>query len=72
MAALLSLTAFRLTPPGCRTRRPGAAFAVFWANGVTDQGLGEATNEVRNEAGNPVLAEVPFTTPPPTIPYHDH
>ena len=55
MAALLSLIAFQLTSPGCRTRSTGRTFAQ--ANGMTGQGLGEVTSEARNEAGNPVLAD---------------
>ena len=61
MAALLSLTAFRIT---FRVAEP-AAWARHLrlcssANAVTGQGLGEVS--AANEAGNPVLGEGAFFT----------
>jgi hypothetical protein len=57
MAAILSLTVFRLTfrvaePEGLARRLPPLA------NGVTDQGLGGVS--AANEAGNAVLGDVGF------------
>ena len=66
---LFAFEPLRLTSPGCRTRRAGAAFAPL-ANAVTDQGLGEVSKA--NGAGNPVLYAVPMLFAPtfdPTIPH---
>ncbi len=45
---------FRVAEPAGTARR-----LRFSANDVTDQGLGEATNEVRSVAGKPVLCDGP-------------
>jgi len=57
MGRRISLPQFHLT---FRVAEPeGLAHRLrFPANGVTGQGLGEVTNEVRNVAGKPVLCAV--------------